>query len=296
MNTTRTTLAAACCGAALLLAGCSSSDSAADTTAGSDASTAPQMSDSAAGAQPSGLTGEIAYVSGTTAQVQDGSSQTAVTWTDDTTFTQQVDIALADVSVGSCVVVTLGDDGSASTIAVTDAADDGTCSTGFGGGMGGGVPGDMPSGAPGDGQMPTDMPTDMPTTMPTGSSDGFTVPSGDATAMPSGGGFDTSSFVSGTVTTVGSDSLTVESTDGTSTDVSVTADSSITGTQDADASAIVVGMCLTAMGDADSSGGYAATSISVFDGGDAGCVSATSFGGRGGGMAGGPVQTDSSAQ
>ncbi len=242
--------------------------------------------------EATGLTGEISYVSDDTAQVQDDSSQTAVSWTDDTTITAEVEIALADIETGACVVVTLADDETtASTVSVTEADDDGSCATGFGGGMGGATmeDGDMPTDMPTDmaqGEMPDDaeMPTDMPTDMAQGE-------------MPDGGDFDTSSIVTGAVTAVGDDTLTIETTDGDETTVDIDADSALTGTEEADADAIEVGMCMTATGESDSSGGYAATSISVFSAGDDGCISTTGFGGgMGGQMPGGDGTTDESGE
>ncbi|WP_062203047.1 hypothetical protein [Demequina salsinemoris] len=281
---------------AALLAGCSSSD--ADTTASASASAGTETSadDGADAAMPeaSGLTGEISYVSDDTAQVQDDSSQTAVTWTDDTTITQEVEISLADIDTGACVVVTLADDGTtASTISVTEADDDGSCATAMGGGMGGG---DMA-----DGDAPTDMPTDMadgdmPTDMPTAAADGD-APTDMPTDMAGGGDFDTTSMVNGTVTAVGDATLTVETTDGDETTVDIDDDSAITGTEDADSDAIEVGMCMTATGESDDSGNYAATDIYVFSADDEGCVTTSGFGGgMGGGMPSGDAPTDESGE
>ncbi|WP_062460468.1 hypothetical protein [Demequina soli] len=280
MNKTRITLTAALCGS-VLLAGCSSggaAESQPDASSSGDAVLGSVPGGQGGDRQPSGVTGEIAYVSDGTAQVQDGSSQTAVRFGSDTAFTRQVDLALGDVAGGQCVVAMLGDDDTATTITVTDAADDGTCATGLGG-MGGGpggdgqMPTDMPSGMPTDGEMPTDLPSGAPALAGDGTQTGD--------AMPSGG-FDPSSIVAGTVTSVKDDALVVEASDGTATTVTVGADTAITGTEAADADAVTVGMCMTAGGEADSSGGYDATTVYVFDAGDAGCVSTTGFGGRGG--------------
>ncbi|MDN4476133.1 hypothetical protein QQX09_09740 [Demequina sp. SYSU T00192] len=289
MNKTRMSIVAAtlCAG---LLAGCSSgeaatSDEAAAPAASSDAVLGTVEGMDGMEREPSGITGEVAYASDGLAQVQDGSTQTAVSWTDDTEFTQQVEIALADIAEGACVVATLDDDGAASAISVTEADDDGECSLGFGGmggRMGGGMPdGEMPDGA----EMPTDLPSggtelgEVPSDMPSGAP-------GDG-EMPAGG-FDGSSRVAGAVAAVTGDGLTVEGTDGEETDVAVADDVTITGTEAADADAVAVGMCLTAAGEADDAGGYAATTVAVFDAGDDGCVSASAFGGGRGGMQGGP--------
>ncbi|WP_062526425.1 hypothetical protein [Demequina rhizosphaerae] len=293
MNKTRMSIVAAtlCAG---LLAGCSSGEAASSTEEAAPAASSDAVLGSIDGGGggegmergPSGLTGEISYVSDGLAQVQDGSTQTAVSWTDDTAFTQQVELALADIAVGACVVATLGDDDSATAITVTEADEDGSCSLGFGG-AGGRMGGEMPEG----GEMPTDMPSDMPSDMPTDGAELGEVPSDLPSGAPGdgempGGGFDDSSRVAGTVTAVSSDGLTVEGTDGEETEVAVDADAEITGTEDADAEAVVAGLCLTADGESDDAGGYAATEIYVFDGGDDGCVSAMGFGGGQGGMPG----------
>ena len=60
-----------------------------------------------------GASGLIAEVKDETAYVQGSDGQTAVTWTGDTAFTQQVTAATSDIAVGSCVVAMgeAGDDG-----------------------------------------------------------------------------------------------------------------------------------------------------------------------------------------
>jgi len=271
INGARVSIAATCCGV-LLLAGCSTGESEASVTAAATEAAQAAPNQAAAATMPSGITGEIAYVADSVAQVQDGSSQTAVRYTSDTVFTQELELALADVSVGSCVLVTLGDDSNASTVMVSDAADDGTCSVGLGGGQGGAADGGAPGGQPAGGDAPA-LPDDaaLPTALP----DGVDAPTGG------GAGFDSALIVAGTVTAVASDSLTVESTDGESTVVPVTSDASISGTADADETAVVVGMCMTAMGEADDAGGYDATRISVFHpDADDSCVTASAVGGR----------------
>ena len=128
MNLTRVTLATA--SSVLLiatLAACGGDDpppTAADTAAQAGASA--ERRPAAPGRPRPGASGEVAAVSGSTAQVQsDQRGQVAVTWTEDTTFTQQVDATLADVTVGSCVMVTTADDGdTAATVRITAASDD----------------------------------------------------------------------------------------------------------------------------------------------------------------------------
>lgn len=257
-----------------------------------EAVTSSAQPQATAQAQPSevdrSVSGEIAFVSDGVAQVQDGETQTAVRFTDTTTFTQQVELSLADVELGQCVFGMLAEDGSATFLTVTDADEDGTCSAGGFGGMGGGF-GDLPSdgqlppGASGDGTMPSGAPQDG--TMPSGAPQDGTMATAAPDGMPGGmqGGF--GSIVAGTVTAISEAALTVTSDDGTVTEIAIGADAGLTGMVAADSSAVEVGMCMTALGEPDSAGGFDATSISVSTPGDEGCISAR-FGGQGGGMPG----------
>ncbi|MFB7798646.1 DUF5666 domain-containing protein [Isoptericola sp. NPDC056134] len=274
-------------GLALALAGCSSSDAAtSDGTPAAEGQQQGQQQGRGApdgGGRAPGVSGEVAAVDGTTAQVQGDDSQTAVTWTDDTTITVTVDGSLDDVTVGSCVVATTGgmpgggdaaddsgsaDEGSAaSSVAVSEPVD-GECTGGFGGGLpGGGGGGERPEGAPSD--MPTDMPSGMPTDMPSGG------PGGQ-------GGF--GGITTGKVTALDRSTLTVTTTsrDGESAEETVTVDDATAYTvqQGGSADDVSVGQCVTAQGEEDDGGALTATSLTVSSPGDDGC--STGFGGRGG--------------
>lgn len=293
MSTLTTRLLPALAAASVLvLAGCTAGTSQAAAPTASDApqqqgGDGPQRSGPGGGG---GASGEIASVTGTVLQVRSTDSQTAVTWTDATTFSATVAGTLADVTVGSCVVAvstasaddTTGDDTAgtdapveATSIQVTRPTDDGTCAGGFGGGPG--LGGDRPDGAP----------TDLPT-MPEGER-----PDGAPTDLPPGGGM--RSFgggAVGTVTAVDGSTLTVESTgpdDATTTrTVTVTDATTYTTTVAADASAVVVGQCASARGEADDSGKVTATSITVSAPTDGECSvgMVQRFGGGPGGGAG----------
>jgi hypothetical protein len=275
MNLTRVTLATA--SSVLLLAtlaACGGGDDTAtdspDTAA--QAGGAPNGGQGAGGGRFPGASGTVAAVSGSTAQVQnDQSGQVAVSWTKDTTFTQQVDATLADVTVGSCVMVTTADDGdTAATVRITAANDDDSC--GFGGGQGGGQ-GGGPGGGQNGGERPEGAPTGMPSDMPSGA--------------PGGGrGFGTI----GEVAAVSAGGFTVSATrpgNEEATDVSVTVgdDTTYTTQAKAQASAVTVGRCVTARGDSDNTGAVTATTISVSDPVDGQC-GAGFGGGFGGGMRG----------
>jgi hypothetical protein len=122
--------------------------------------------------------------------------------------------------------------------------------------------------------MPSDLPSDLPSGMP---SDG---------ARPGGGG------AFGQVTAVTSDGFTVEATqpgsdEASSVTVTVSADTTYSTAAAADGSALKVGRCVQASGDADSTGAVTATRISVTDKVDGSCPG---FGGPGGpGGQGGPA-------
>lgn len=287
MSTLTTRLLPAIAAASVLvLAGCSASTSEAAAPA---ASATPQQQQDGGGAQPpgGGASGEIASVDGAVMQVRSTDAQTAVTWTDATTFSATVAGTLADVTVGSCVVAestaTTTDDSTdttapveATSVRITQPSDDGTCAGGFGGSGGGPGGGDRPDGAPTD--LPSmQAPDGAPTDRPSGAPDG---------ARMFGGG------ASGTVTAIEGSSLTV-GTDGdtTSRTVTVTDATTYTTTAAADASAIVVGQCATALGESDDSGRVTATSITVSAPTDGEC-STGMFGGRGfpGGGAQGSTQ------
>lgn len=264
----------------LVLAGCSAGASQAAAPATS-AAPQQQQGDGAQRSGPGGggTSGEIASVNGTVMQVRSTDAQTAVTWTDDTTFTASVAGALSDVTVGSCVVAvstaTTSTDTDATAplaatgIQLTTASDDGTCAGGFGGG-------------PGGGQRPDGAPTDMPS-MPAGDR-----PSGAPTDMPSGapgGGMRAFNGVAaGKVTAIDGSTLTVEVTGQddatTSRTVTVTDATTYTKSVAADATAVVVGQCASARGQADDSGKVTATSITVSAPTDGQCTTGM-LGGRG---------------
>jgi len=260
---------------ALTLSGCGGSDDSTDTNA---AQQSGQQTGGGWGGSPGG-SGKVVEVDGTTAQVQSQSGQVAVTWSDDTTFSQQVSGSLDDVTVGSCVMVQPADANSDadSTDAITAgtvrivAAQDGECS--MGSGSGGGGP--RPDGAPQDGERPEGAPTDMP--------DGRTPPTGGGR-----GGFGTV----GEVTDVTASGFVVEAAqmadsdrdddESTSVTVTVDADTSYTTTAEATAADVTVGVCITSRGKADDTGAIAATTISVSDAVDGECTSGFGMGGPGG--------------
>lgn len=270
---------------ALVVAGCSAGPSGAGTTSpptaapSDDPSGGPQVVGGDAERAGGGVSGLIADVSGELMQVQGTDMQTAVTWTADTEITAEVAGLLADVVPGVCVTATVEDSSDAATAVVISDPVDGACTGGFGAGPGG-------ASVTGPGGMPTDLPTDWPTDLPQGA----------ATAMPGGGPDGGATWgralgvrTVGLVTAVDGSTITLETADpggeaGTST-VAVDADTTYTKAVASDASALVVGQCVAARGDADTSGRVTATSLTVSAPVDGTCVP-TVRGGFGGGRPG----------
>jgi hypothetical protein len=287
----------------LALSACASAGSAEPTGA---ASTPDAVAGAPLMAGGGGVSGEIAAISGSTLQVQDSESQTAVSYTDATTITQSVVAALADVSAGACVIAFTGgsvapaatgdadastaapDAGTAAAASVTISdAVDGECAVGAFGGMGA-PPEGLPDGAPdGSGAMvpPTDAPDGV---MPTG------VPDADMpTGSPGAGGF--GGLSAGRVAAVSATGFTVQTTDadGTTSTSEVTVDDATTYTRirSADASVLTVGACVTAMGEADDKGAVVATALAISAAGDDGCSAVVTTRGPGGGQR--PAQSGS---
>jgi hypothetical protein len=259
MTLTRHTLATA--SAVLMIATLSACGGGGDpeaTDVGPQDST-PNVQGGGPGGTPPGASGEVADVSGRTAQVQGPTGQVAVTWTGDTTFTEEVDATLADVTVGACVMVTGADDDTdadatevtAATVRIDEPADGGGC--GFGAGGPGGDA-QRPEGAPSD--LPEGTPGDLPSGAPDGVRRGFgTV---------------------GQVSAVFADGFSVTSQrpgaeDPVEVTVTVDGDTTLTTTAPAKASAVEVGRCVVARGDSDDTGAVTATSISVSDPVDGEC-------------------------
>lgn len=279
--------------ASIALAGCSvkSSDS---SPANPSASSAPRgfAGGGGSGAAP-GVSGQVAQIDGSTAQVQSTQSQTAVSWTGSTTFTTQVAATAADVAVGDCIVArpsaaSGADRGAASastvaaaTIEITPKTDDGRCAAAaFGGGQG--RPGIRPTPAPGGNGA-------------NGARDGAT--------PGAGRGFGGAAFGAvGQVTGVANGSYTVAverfarpgaatpapgaTPQSASETVTFTSDTTFTAVRSANASAVKVGVCVTALGKTDDTGALSATSIAVSPPVDGACASG--FGGFGGGRNGTP--------
>ena len=228
-----------------------------------------------------GVVGTAAAVSGSSLEVQNPTSgQVTVTFTASTPITDTVSVTAKDVTVGSCVTVvgTPSATGSAAspvtaTTVTISAPVKGSC-TGAGGFGGGGFGGfGRGGGAGGAGATPR--------------------PSFSARPRPTGsqGAFGNGAFggANGKVTSVSATGFVVQAMrrtagSGTATETDITVITSSASkylkTVTASASALKVGLCITAVGTANSIGAVAARSIRISQPGPSGCV--TGFAGRGG--------------
>ena len=264
------TLSATALVLAVSLSGCGKED--ADQDPASAQSSQQPGSGRPGGGQPG--SGKVAAVDGSTAQVQGSSSQTAVTWTSSTSFTQQVAGSLDDVTAGSCVVVSgEGDDTvTATSVRITEAEGD-DCSGGLG----------APGGdRPDRGDAPQDRPSDAPTDRPSDAPRGM------------GGG-----LAAGRVTAVTDSGFTVASTrpgseETSSVTVAVSDDTTYTTTEEADAEDVKVGVCVQTRGESDAKGAVTATTIAISPAVDGECVT-RGPGGRGGAPEGEDQQDEAAA-
>lgn len=244
---------------AVTLAACGSTATPAGDTTQAPNSTRPSRT----GAPP-GAFGTVAEVSGNAAQVQNPQNgQVTVNFDGSTTFTDSVAAALTDVTTGECVSVTgtagsSADQLTAKAVTITKPGTNG-CSAGGGDGTGGG-----------GGASRTPNPSRQP--RPSGSN------------APNANG----SRVFGTVSAVSATGFTTHGTNPSTkanVDTTVTVDSSTTFTKtvSATSAALVVGVCVAALGKADDTGAITAKSIAISKAGPNGCSGGFGRGGNRGG-------------
>jgi hypothetical protein len=281
MTMNRIAAGAAVCCAVLFVSACGGGTKATAGASGTSTTAASRGpgGDAAGGARGfPGAIGLLAQIDGKTLQVQGTDTQTAVTYSAKTTFTSTVAAKLSDIVVGACVQArsappAAGAGGAAPTAAAgpiaaasveISAAVNGRCTLG-----GSRIPGARAPGGSGDPTPPAGMPT-----------------SGRTRGPGAGGGF-FGLGASGKVTAVSGTTFTVASTSpqgGTATTavpgtrtVQTSAATTYTRTEAADAKALVVGLCVTALGKADSTGSIAATSMALRPAQKGSC--STGFGG-----------------
>lgn len=288
---------------ALVATGCSSGDSTAPAAAAATPTAGAGQQSPAPGAgdrRPPGVSGLIAAVDGSTLQVQGNGEQTAVTYTGDTTITTQKKASASALKVGDCVTARPEQTAPADATGTPSAPADGTtrpttvdavtvtilssdgsgCSDvvaggfgGFGGppGDGAGRPGGLPSGAPSG--FPSGAPSGLPSGAPSG---GFGGRGGFAGFGATGEVTDLSGS-SFTVTSAipqfggGSGAASPTTTESTVT-VNFTGSTTFLTTTDATKSAIKVGSCVRASGEADDTGAVTATALALSPAVDGACT------------------------
>ena len=296
MTVNRIAAGAALCCAVMFVAACGGGTAATGSTAPTTA--APGNGAGAAGGARGfpGATGLLAQIDGKTLQVQGTDSQTSVTYSAGTTFTSTVAAKRSDVVVGVCVQAraarpATGAGGATPTTAPRPTggplvaavveispAVNGKCSARGGAGMAGG----RPPGAAGEPTGPVGTPNPGRTRRP-GAGGGFGGNGlgglgafGKVTAV-SAAGFSIESIrlQNGSATTATPTTETVQTPAGTT----------YTRTGSATARALIVGVCVTALGKADDTGSIAATSILLRPAENGACASGFGggFGGRGSG-------------
>jgi len=222
------------------------------------------------GRQP-GVFGVIAAATPGTLQVQNSTSQTTVTYTDSTTFSQTVAATLA---VGDCIMVA-GSPAADSSTAITatfvriETRTDGGCTfqAGPGGGQGAGAGGagaGQPGGTPPSGGPLPSQPRRTgtpPSGAPGGDARGSTAAVGTVTTVSG-----STVTIDGTIRGTGSQATTSASAPpGSTASIRITlgADAPVTRTVAATSAAAVVGQCAAAAGPADDTGAVAATAITI---------------------------------
>lgn len=321
LRTNRVALAAApAVGLVLLLAGCggtsASASSAPDNSANGNTGTNNSAAGNNAGGNGQGRAfpgaqGKIADISGKTLQVQNDTTQTAVTYTASTKMSQTVSAARSDLAVGKCVSVRPVQSGTDANTAPAPADDstpvaagsvsisdpvNGSCNGGFGGGAFGG--GAFGAGR-GNGGQGFQGRRGQGTNGQTAAGQAGTGDPNAANGQNRGprGGF--GGGANGKITQINGDTLTVESqrpqfdangtagsTSSTPTMTTVTrtvtlsSATTYTKTESASASDLKVGKCVTALGSTDSNGTLTATTIALRPAENGSCT--TGFGGFGG--------------
>ena len=203
-----------------------------------------------------GASGQLVQISGQTLILTGPSGDVTVTFSTSTTITKTSLVALADITVGSCVVATGTKD--ATTGAIT--ARSVTLS---------------PKTASGCPEPPARV---IPTPSPGAS------PRPSFSPRPSG--LANMSFASGQVTAINGTSLTVQAQAGADVTVIVSTTARVTRSAVVTAADLQTGQCLSANGPRDSSGNVQATALTITPAGPSGTCT-TGRGGFGGGGGGG---------
>jgi len=204
-----------------------------------------------------GASGQLVQINPQTLILTGPNGDITVTYSDSTTIAKTVNVTAADMTTGVCVAATGPKDASsgglatATNVRITPAASSGCTNGGFGAG---------------------------PTTSPRP----------DATPRPGAtprtpGGFATMAFVFGAVTSVNGGSVTVTSSDSTSSTFTLSPSATFIKTTVVTSAALQTGECVNAAGPSDSSGNVNATSLNITPPNASGTCQARFGGGFGGG-------------
>jgi hypothetical protein len=171
--------------------------------------------------------------------------QVAVSWTPSTTFVHPVTAKLSTVKAGDCVIATASSPSSASSFTATALS----VSKPVNGQCGGGAGGAGRAGGVGTGQRPGPRPSGLPSGAP---------------GRPGAG-----AFATGTVSSVSGSTIAIAAqqpgSNGSTTNRTVTVGSKtkISSQKSTTAKSLKVGLCVSAQGNADSTGTVTATSVRI---------------------------------
>lgn len=217
---------------------------------------------------PAGAAGTVAAVSATDIQVQNPrTGQVRVTFTPSTSFTKTVPGTAGDLVVGDCTMATGATNAdptaplTATSVLISPASADGTCSPS---GVGG------PRGARRGGGGPDS------------SAPGGATPSGSPN-RPAGAGRGRGGIALGKITSISGAGFVVQlGASDTTRSIAITTTTTITKTVPTDKTGLAVGECVSALGPSDDTGTVEASSISIRQPGPNGCQGGFGGTGRGG--------------
>jgi hypothetical protein len=245
------------CGSVAAVAGCGSA-----AASSSPASAATPGAGARAGA--GGAAGQLVQVNGSTLTLSTTSGDVSVVYTTSTTITSTSTGSTGDIVAGTCVVI-VGQKDSTGLVTATSVrlsqAVNGSCAA-AGAGRGGFPGGTPPSFSPRASARPSGAPTLNPNT----------------------------AFVSGLVTVVSGEVVTVQASTGSTSSVTVPTTLSVTESSSGTAADLTVDSCVRAVGPKDSSGAVQARALTIQPTGATGACTfggAGGFGGRFGGGGGG---------
>ena len=219
------------CGAVILLAGCGSASASVANGAIPTAAASP-----AARGLGGGTAGQLVKVVGTDLTLSTTSGDVTVAYTSATTITSTSTGSSGDIVVGSCVVIVGLKDAAGAVTATTvrlSAAVNGACNVGLRAG----------GGAPGSGGLPTGSPPPAR--------------SGGPTLNPN------AAFAAGMVSAVTGTTITVTSSTGTVSSVTVPTTLSITESSPASGADLTIDSCVRAVGPKDAQGVVQATALTI---------------------------------